>query len=276
MATYTTNLNLKKPDLTDGALIADINANMDILDDAAYNRALKTEAIKNITREGTTFTATRCDGTTFTFTQQDNDHYAWSDITGKPSYYDAEAIKNITRSGTTFTATRMNGTTFTFTQQDNDHYAWSDITGKPTFSGGSTTLSWGTQSTIANVAGNAVKVTMPANPNTWRGIQNSLSSTSTSDSLSAAQGKWLNDNTPKAAYTSWGKSCSMALRSTGIVIVSQDHYFVWIASDGIHVNKNGSKYFNASSVIVDNITFSKNGSTLTVSTNNNNTIVIYG
>ena len=59
------------------------------------------------------------------------DHYAWSDITGKPSYYDAKAVKAISRSGTTFTATCMDGTTFTFTQQDNDHYAWSDITGKP-------------------------------------------------------------------------------------------------------------------------------------------------
>ena len=35
-------------------------------------KAPKSEAIKNITRSGTTFTATRCDDTTFTFTQQDN------------------------------------------------------------------------------------------------------------------------------------------------------------------------------------------------------------
>ena len=34
--------------------------------------ALKSEAITNITRSGTTFTATKADGTTFTFTQQDN------------------------------------------------------------------------------------------------------------------------------------------------------------------------------------------------------------
>lgn len=34
--------------------------------------AKKSEAIKDITRSGTTFTATRTDGTTFTFTQQDN------------------------------------------------------------------------------------------------------------------------------------------------------------------------------------------------------------
>ena len=35
MATYTSNLNLKKPALDDDALITDINNNMDILDAAA-------------------------------------------------------------------------------------------------------------------------------------------------------------------------------------------------------------------------------------------------
>ena len=34
--------------------------------------AVKSDAVKNITRSGTTFTATRADGTSFTFTQQDN------------------------------------------------------------------------------------------------------------------------------------------------------------------------------------------------------------
>ena len=38
----------------------------------------KTEAIKNITRSGTTFTATRCDNTTFTFSQQDNN--TWRNV----------------------------------------------------------------------------------------------------------------------------------------------------------------------------------------------------
>ena len=32
MATYTPNLNLKKPDYTDLADVADINANMDVID----------------------------------------------------------------------------------------------------------------------------------------------------------------------------------------------------------------------------------------------------
>ena len=67
-------------------------------------------AITNITRSGTTFTATRYNGTTFTFTQQDTDTNTWN----------PNAITGISRNGTTFTATRQNGTTFTFTQQDNN------------------------------------------------------------------------------------------------------------------------------------------------------------
>lgn len=44
---------------------------------AAQGKVLASQAIKNITRSGTTFTATRVDGTTFTFTQQDtgDTHY---------------------------------------------------------------------------------------------------------------------------------------------------------------------------------------------------------
>lgn len=46
----------------------------------SYARADK--AISNITRSGTTFTATRADGTTFTFTQQDNNTTALTSMTG--------------------------------------------------------------------------------------------------------------------------------------------------------------------------------------------------
>ena len=41
---------------------------------------VKSDSIKNITRSGTTFTATRADGSTFTFTQQDN-NTTYSDAT---------------------------------------------------------------------------------------------------------------------------------------------------------------------------------------------------
>lgn len=45
MATYTTNLNLKKPSLTDPASIGDINANMDILDKAILAAEIYTDGI---------------------------------------------------------------------------------------------------------------------------------------------------------------------------------------------------------------------------------------
>ncbi len=61
------------------------------------------------------------------------------------------------------------------------------------FSDKNPTLAWGTKSTVATVGGVDIHVTMPANPNTntWRGIQNNLTSDSTTDSLAAAQGKAL-------------------------------------------------------------------------------------
>ena len=75
-------------------------------------------AIKSITRSGTTFTATRCDDTTFSFDQQDNNTtYSLSSLGGAAA---SQAIKNITRSGLKFTITRCDNTTFTFNQQDNN------------------------------------------------------------------------------------------------------------------------------------------------------------
>lgn len=56
-------------------------------------KAPKSEAIKNITRSGTTFTATRCDGTAFTFTQQDNN-------TTTGTTYNAGSVPDNTTFGT--------------------------------------------------------------------------------------------------------------------------------------------------------------------------------
>ena len=58
------------------SVAADGTRSVSVSDAAIWRSALsvpaKSEAIKNITRSGTTFTATKADGTTFTFTQQDN------------------------------------------------------------------------------------------------------------------------------------------------------------------------------------------------------------
>ena len=167
-----------------------------IIDDQA---ARSSEAIKSITRSGTTFTATRCDGTTFTFTQQDNDTttgttYAAGSAPANTTFgtngsiknvYDdlssakapkSEAIKNITRSGTTFTATRCDGTTFTFTQRDNDtttgtNYNPSDIPNNNTFS---------TNATARNIYVNFKQVDCMPNYASQRIDSGYLSPTSTS------------------------------------------------------------------------------------------------
>lgn len=213
MSSQTQNLHLVKPDYNETVDVGTINGNMELIDAGVG------ASVKNITRSGTTFTATRADGTTFTFTQQD---------TSYPT-----AITNITRNGTTFTATRANGTTFTFTQQDNNT-TYSQISrgsgaglapGLPSGSGTTRYLredgSWqvppnsvyslplaanGTRGGIqlgystngknyaVQQSGEKAYVNVPwTDTNTWRGIQNNLTSTSTTDSLSAAQGKALND-----------------------------------------------------------------------------------
>ena len=64
---------------------------------------------------------------------------------------------------------------------------------------------------------------MPSNPdtNTWRGIQNNLTSNSTSDSLSAYQGKVLNDTKiDKGGATTAPALATKAVRN--IIVQSSD------------------------------------------------------
>ena len=85
-----------------------------------------------------------------------------------------------------------------------DHYAWSDISGKPNFA---TVATSGSYSDLSNkpsipsvsgsVSGSTLTITINGtdysltDTNTWRPVQNTLDSTSTSDSLSAYQGYLL-------------------------------------------------------------------------------------
>ena len=66
---------------------------------------------------------------------------------------------------------------------------WIDTT--YSFTNDNATLVWNTRVRVAVVGGTEIWVKLPANPDTWRGIQNNLNSTSTSDSLSAYQGYLL-------------------------------------------------------------------------------------
>ena len=187
----------------------------------------------------------------------------------------SEAIKSISRNGTTFTATRTDNTTFTFTQQDNN----------TTYSAGSNiTLSGTTFSlTKANVV-NALGYTPPtSDTNTWRGIQNNLTSTSTTDSLSANQGRILNINKQDVitARCGWGKSVTCT-GGHGLLIVNTDLYIVWLAStNSINVTSVGHWYsqskestftFNYDSPSSSGVTLRRSGNSFTCTTTGNSTI----
>lgn len=68
MATYTENLNLKKPDLTDPASIGDINSNMDIIDEEVGS--LADHSVKDMGTDGTWTWKIYEDGTFWAITKK--------------------------------------------------------------------------------------------------------------------------------------------------------------------------------------------------------------
>lgn len=204
----TEHLDLKKPEYMDFADIQDMNDNMDAIDAAIHDT-------HNSTSSFTSFDVAdeRADawssieplasgethGSILSKISQalKNLRFLWrmigntdistignGTITNALSVLNANGVKTITRSGTTFTVTRNDNSSFTFTQQDNN-------------------TTYGLASTNANgllrqLNGNTSYYmsgdgTWRIPPNTWRPIQNVLTSTSTTDSLSAAMGKSLKD-----------------------------------------------------------------------------------
>lgn len=120
--------------------------------------------------------------------------HTWDSVTGKPSTFMPSShthgvIKSLSVNGTTITCTKDDGTTSTITTQDTN-------TTYGTFKGATTSKAGSTGLVIAPVAGNANRYlrsdgTWAVPANTWRGIQDNLTSSSTTDSLSANQGKVL-------------------------------------------------------------------------------------
>lgn len=89
------------------------------------------------------------------------------------------------------TGIKLNGTTFQHTNSVTAGTAQGDANKTLTF-GGTFTIPTITYDAQGHITGKGTTtMTMPANPNTWRGVQNNLTSDSTTDSLSAAQGKAL-------------------------------------------------------------------------------------
>lgn len=105
--------------------------------------------------------------------------------------------------------------------------------------------------------------------NTWRGIQNNLTSTSTSDSLSAYQGKVLSDNINRIG--SWGIAETAGITTTFYNNARSDVNFIWLSK-----NQKSGAFMIVMDGIFGTVNFAANTSykifNLTASTN---TFAIY-
>ena len=171
-----------------------------------------------------------------------SDVYAWAKASSKPSYSKSEVgLGNVDN-----TADSAKSVKYATSAGTAGAVAWGNVSGKPsTFAPSSHTHSYAGSSSAGGSANSAVKLdtatagsatqpvyfsggkpvactytigaSVPAgakftDTNTWRGIQNNLTSNSTDQSLSAAQGKILNEKfgsyTPKSSKVSATLSAS--------------------------------------------------------------------
>ena len=190
--------------------------------------------------------------------------YAWSEITGKPSTFTPSSHTHTKSQITDFPTSMPASDVYSWAKASSKpSYSWNEISSKPsTFTPSSHTHNYAGSSSAGGSANSAVKLNTNAgsklNPiyfsdgkpaactytlaksvpsdavftdtNTWRGIQNNLTSNSTSDSLSAAQGKVLKgliDGKASSSHThsylplSGGNVTGRITRSSGGAWISQ-------------------------------------------------------
>ena len=112
------------------------------------------------------------------------------------------------------------------------------LTAHQTVTDNNPTLAWSTKSKVATIGSTEINVTMPANPNTWRGIQDNLtSSTNTTESLSAKQGYLLANGSARDST----KVAKAGDTMTGHLCISdKSGSYSW--NEGIRINKAGNNY----------------------------------
>lgn len=89
-----------------------------------------------------------------------------------------------------------------------------------TVTDGDPTLAWGTRSAVGSVQGTDLHVTMPSNPDTWRPVVDNLNSSAADESLSANQGRVLNEKKPDFIYktTGSGRTFTITFEGNGYAI----------------------------------------------------------
>ena len=201
MATYTTNLNLKKPAYSDARDIGDINDNMDIIDSAVHTLS------ETVTTQGTAIDGKKPKQTAKTDPTASGTAVAFIDSLTQDANGVVTAtkktVRTVSKGNTGLCPALPNESTVTkFLRQDGNWavppgvsvtntgntLSWgsaikiaqvgsTDITAKlpsnpaPSVSNTGNTLSWGSAIKIAQVGSTNITAKLPSNPNTWRGAQ---------------------------------------------------------------------------------------------------------
>ena len=147
---------------------------------------------------------------------------------------DENGVITINSTNTTYTAgsgLTLSGTQFKHSNSVTASTAQGDANKTLAF-GGTFTIPTITYDAQGHITGKGTTtMTMPTNPNTWRGIQNNLTSTSTTDSLSANQGKILNET--KVGF--------MKVSASEIAKITNNPFFGNVEDEDIGIG-NGSYY----------------------------------
>ena len=160
---------------------------------------INTTYIKGLSVSGKTITYTKGDGTTGTITTQDtNTTYsaATTSAAGLMSAADKTKLDGIATSANNYSHPNSGATAGSYGPSANASPAHS----------GTFSVPYITINAAGHVTSASTKtITLPADNNTWRGVQNNLTSDATDQSLSAAQGKALKALIDGKAASSHGK-----------------------------------------------------------------------
>ena len=178
---------------------------------------INTTYIKGLSVSGKTITYTKGDGTTGTITTQDtNTTYsaATTSAAGLMSAADKTKLDGIATSANNYSHPNSGATAGSYGPSANASPAHS----------GTFSVPYITINAAGHVTSASTKtITLPADNNTWRGIQNNLTSDSTSDSLSAAQGKALKALIDGKAASSHGTHVSYGGNGSATTVSRSDH-----------------------------------------------------